>query len=321
MEYKDYYKILGVNRDASTDEIKKTYRKLARKYHPDMNPGDKSAEDKFKEINEANEVLSDPEKRKKYDQFGSQWQQYSRSGGRPEDFNWSQWGSSQGGGGYARTVSQEDLEEMFGGGFGGFSDFFEMLFGGSLRQRQSTAAGKASQARQRQQVQDAEHPVEITLEEAFYGTTRNLAWEDGHKIEASIPKGVKTGSKVRLSGQARSSQRGIPAGDLFLKVKVLPHAVYTRDGDDLKLNVPTDIYTMILGGVVPVSTIDKTVQLTIPPESSNGKVFRLRGLGMPKLGKTDQRGDLYAKIEAKLPTNLSVKEKSLIEELRKIHTP
>ena len=316
MEYKDYYKTLGVNKSASTDEIKTAYRKLARKYHPDLNQGDKKAEEKFKEINEAHEVLSDPEKRKKYDQFGSQWQQYARTGGRPEDF-WSQWGGTPGAGGYSRTVRPEDLEQMFGGGLGGFSDFFEMLFGGGFRQ---SAGGGRRQANNvwTGKAKDAEHPVEITLEEAFYGTTRTLQWEDGHKIEASIPKGVKTGSKVRLSGQARSGSRGSVSGDLYLKVSVLPHAVYTRNGDDLRINLNVDIYTLLLGGNVGVSTIDKTVQLFIPAETSNGKVFRLRGLGMPNIKKPKERGDLYAKIEAKLPEKLSKKEKELIEELRSL---
>ena len=314
MEYKDYYKVLGVSKSASTDEIKTAYRKLARKHHPDLNPGDKNAEEKFKEINEAHEVLSDPEKRKKYDQFGSQWQQYSRAGGRPEDF-WSQWGGQTGGDGYTRTVRPEDFEQMFGGGLGGFSDFFEMLFGGGFRQ---AASGSRRQANNvwSGKMQDAEHHVEITLEEAFYGTTRTLQWEDGHKIEASIPKGVKTGSKVRLSGQARSGARSGSSGDLYLKIRVLPHAVYMRDGDDLRLNLPVDIFTLLLGGMVSVSTIDKTVQLTIPSETSNGKVFRLRGLGMPKLKKPKERGDLYAKIEAKLPVNLNEKEKKLLRELQ-----
>ncbi len=215
MDYKDYYKTLGVDRNASQDDIKKAFRKLARQYHPDMNKGDESAEEKFKEINEANEVLSDPDKRQKYDQFGSHWQQYERAGGRPEDFNWNPW-QQAGRGGYSQQVSQEELERMFGNfggmGGGGFSDFFETLFGGAGRGGGINFGG---QPMPRQRGQDAEHIVEITLEEAFQGTQRVLQWENGRKIEAKIPPGVKTGSKVRLRGQGGQGARGGQAGDLI----------------------------------------------------------------------------------------------------------
>ena len=219
MEYKDYYQTLGVSKSADQDEIKKAYRKLARKYHPDVNPDDPKSEEKFKEINEAYQVLSDEEKRKKYDQFGSQWKQYQRTGGRPEDFDWSQWATrGQPGGGQYRTVSQEELEQMFGGGLGGFSDFFETLFGGmgGVRGTRRTARRPGAQATARGR--DIQHPVQISLEEAFHGTTRLLSFEGGKRIEASIPPGVKSGSKVRLSVQGAEGTRG--AGDLYLKVEV-----------------------------------------------------------------------------------------------------
>jgi curved DNA-binding protein len=321
MDFKDYYQILGVKKDASVDEIKKAYRKLARTHHPDVNPGDKSAEERFKDINEAYQVLSDPEKRKKYDQFGTQWQQYERTGGRPEDF-WTQWGGQPGQGrGRAgtRTMSPEELEQMFGGAGGGFgfSDFFDALFGGGF----PGAGGVRGQGQTRvrpRKGRDAEHSIDITLEEAFYGTIRALQWEDGRRIEARIPRGVKTGSRVRLQGQGSTGAGGGAAGDLYLQVRVLPHDRFERDGDDLHVRVPVDLYTALLGGEVNVSTIDQSVSLTIPAETANGRVFRLRGLGMPKLKNPDERGELYAAVEVQLPRNLSQRERELFEELRSI---
>jgi curved DNA-binding protein len=321
MEIKDYYQILGVDKNASVDEIKKAYRKLARQHHPDVNPGDKLAEERFKDINEAYQVLSDPEKRQKYDQFGSQWQQYARAGGRPEDF-WSQWGGYPGQGGgrtTTRTVSPEEFEQMFGGSGGGFgfSDFFDALFGGRVP---GGGGGGYRQQAPRQarprKGRDAEHSIEITLEEAFYGTLRTLRWEDGRQIEARIPRGVKMGSRVRLQGQGGAGVGGGTAGDLYLQVRVMPHDRFERDGDDLHVTVPVDLYTALLGGQVQVSTIDRTVNLTIPAETANGRVFRLRGLGMPKLRKPDERGDLYAAVEVELPRDLSERERELFEQLR-----
>lgn len=322
MDYKDYYQILGVSKNASEKEIKRAYRKLAQQYHPDKNRGDKTAEEKFKDINEAYEVLSDPEKRQKYDQFGAQWQQFERSGGNAQDF-WAQWASAGGRPGgytYTQTATQEDLERMFGsrgfGGASGFSDFFETLFGG-MGQRSSSGFGDPFRRAQTQrQGQDVEHTIQVTLEEAFHGTTRRLRWEDGRSLQAKIPRGVKTGSRIRLSGQGRPGAGGGQAGDLYLKVEVLPHARFERDGDNLKVKVPVDLYTAVLGGKVKVRAIDKSVKLTIPPETPNGKTFRMRGLGMPKLRNPDERGDLYATIEVQLPRNLSEKEKELFRQLR-----
>jgi curved DNA-binding protein len=319
MEYRDYYKILGVGKNATQDEIKKAYRKLARKYHPDVNPGDKAAEEKFKEINEAHEVLSDKDKRQKYDRFGSQWQQYQRSGGRPEDFDWSQWTSAgrSGSQGYTRTVSPEEFESMFGGGgLGGFSDFFEALFGGSVFR--STEYGSRSQQTIPRRGSDTEYPIQVTLQEAFNGTSRSLQYEGGRTINAKIPPGVRTGSKVRLSGQGQPGTSGGGSGDLFLKIEVLPDKEYVREGDNLKINLPVDIFTLVLGGEVPVPAIDKTVQLTIPKATSIGKVFRLRGLGMPKLRKPKERGDLLVTVEAKIPQDLSEKEIDLIKQWKAI---
>ncbi|MEW5868119.1 MAG: J domain-containing protein [Chloroflexota bacterium] len=318
MEYKDYYQTLGVNKSASKDEIKKAYRKLARQYHPDVNPDDKAAEEKFKEVNEAYEVLSDPDKREKYDRFGQQWQQYARGGGRPEDFDWSQWGSAPGGRTYTRTVTPEELQQIlgrdfgggFGGGLGGFSDFFETLFG-NLGQR-SGGFGKRERARRGQ---DNEQTVQISLEDAFKGTTVSLQWENGRRIEAKIPPGVDTGSRVRLSGQGESGSGGGQAGDLYLKIEVRPHPLFQRDKDDLKINLPVDLYTAVLGGKVSVSTLDRSVELSIPPETANGRVLRLRGLGMPNLRKPGQRGNLYVNVQVQLPQNLSDAERHLFQEL------
>ena len=331
MNYHDYYQTLGVSKNASEKEIKKAYRKLARDHHPDHNPDNKAAEEKFKEINEAYEVLSDPEKRKKYDQFGSQWQQYEHAGGNMNDF-WSKYAAgggsrSRGGGVYTQTIDPEAFEQIFGGqcsSGGGFSTFFESLFGSGMggysRSGSQSSGFNGFNGRQGFQAQpqrgrDVEQPVEITLEEAFRGTTRRLQFGDGRTLNAKIPRGVKNGSKVRLSGQGEPGSSG-QNGDLYLKITVLPHPAFTREGDNLKVDVPVDVYTAMLGGKVPVSSLDKTVNLTIPAGTENGKVIRLRGLGMPNAKNPDKRGDLLAKVTITLPKNLSSKEKELWQQLR-----
>jgi curved DNA-binding protein len=323
MEYKDYYKILGVDKKASNDEIKKAYRKLARKHHPDVNPGDNSSEERFKEINEAYQVLSDDEKREKYNRFGSQWQQYQRAGGRAEDFDWGAWQAQPGRAGtYTREVSPEEFEQMFGGGLGGFSDFFETLFGGGgmrssgFDERNIYDRGRAAPRPRRGR--NIEHRVQISLEEAFHGATRMLEWEGGRRIEAKIPPGVQTGSRVRLSGQGEAGRDQGSAGDLFLKVEILPHSKFEREGNDLRVTVQVDLYTAVLGGEVDVQSIDRTVKLNIPPETKNGKMFRLRGMGMPKLSKPDERGDLFATVEVQIPRDLNPEEKELFEKLREL---
>jgi curved DNA-binding protein len=319
MEYKDYYGILGLDTKASQDDIKKAYRKLARKHHPDLNPDDKAAGDKFKEINEANEVLSDPEKRKKYDQLGSQWQQYQKSGGRTEDFNWDQWQSDPGGTYTYRTVTPEEFESLFGGA-GGYSDFFESLFGAAGQRRSNGGTGGQEfyyQNRPRHG-RDSEHALLITLDEAFHGATRSLQFEDGRMVNAKIPRGVKTGSRVRLKGQGEPGMDGGEPGDLYLLIEVMPDHRFQRNGDDLKQSVSVDLYTLLLGGQVTVSGIDRAVRLDIPVETHNGRVFRLRGMGMPRLKTPDQRGDLYVTVEAALPKNLSSKEKDLIQQWKQM---
>ncbi|MFZ6030162.1 MAG: DnaJ C-terminal domain-containing protein [Chloroflexota bacterium] len=324
MEYKDYYQILGLERSASEEAIKKAYRKLARKHHPDVNPGDTAAEERFKDINEAYQVLRDPEKRRKYDQFGSQWQQYRQSGGRAEDFNWGEWGARPGGepgqGYRTRQVSPEEFEQMFGGQ-GGFSDFFETLFGGAGRQRTAGFGFEDERAWQAApQGRDIEHPIEITLEEAFHGARRTLQRSDGSRIEAQIPAGVQDGARVRLRGQGQPVPGG-QSGNLYLKIHIVPHPRFQRQGDDLQVSQPVDLYTLVLGGEVAISSLDKTVTLTIPPETQSGTPFRLRGLGMPKAGDPAQRGDLFAKVQARLPQNLSPQEQRLFAELRALRQP
>ena len=314
MEYRDYYRVLGVKKSASQDDIKKAFRKLARQHHPDMNPDDPSAEERFKEVSEAYEVLSDPEKREKYDRFGAQWQQFQGQGGRPGDFDWGPWASQAGGGGTTYRVSPEEFESMFGGGRGGgrsgFSNFFDALFGGMGR-RAGGMDEFGFQAGAQPRSRDVDHPVTVSLEEAFRGATRALVWEDGRRIEARIPPGVRSGSRVRLSGQAGG-------GDLYLNVTVSDHPVFAREGDNLRRDVPVDVYTMLLGGTVQVAALDRSVDLKIPPETQNGRVFRLRGLGMPKLRNPDQRGDLLAVAMARLPEQLTAEERELFERLREL---
>ncbi len=328
MDYRDYYKILGVERSADEKEIKKAFRKLAQQYHPDKNPGDKSAEAKFKEINEAYTVLSDADKRSKYDRFGAQWEQYSRSGGRPEDFDWGGWSNMGGAGGrggsQTRTVTPEEFEQMFGsmgGGAGGFSSFFDTLFGGGApgggqyRTRNSPRygfdfdprMGQAPSAPTRSQAD-----VEVTLEEAYRGATRLLKTEDGTRMEVNIPRGVKTGSRVRMRGGVGGT------GDIYLNIIVKPDSRFTREDNDLKVKVPVDLYTALLGGETEVPTLERPVVLKIPPGTQHGRTFRLRGLGMPDLKSPDQRGELFVEIEVTLPVNLTDEEKQHFEALRKL---
>lgn len=301
MEYKDYYKTLGVERNAEEKEIKKAYRKLARQHHPDVNPDDKTAEERFKDINEAHEVLSDPEKRRKYDQLGSSWQQWQHKGRDPRGFDWSQWfNQAQPGGGGVR-VEYADLGDLFGGG--SFSDFFQTIFGGM----------GATQARPRRG-QDYTHPVEITLEETFQGTTRMIQ-KDGRRLEVKIPPGVRTGSKVRMAGEGSPGIGGGASGDLYLEVTVLPHSIFERQGDDLNCETLVSLYTAVLGGEVKVPTPGGDVMLKIPAGAQGGRTFRLRGKGMPNLRHPQKRGDLYARIRVQVPQKLSKQEKELFREL------
>ncbi len=315
MEYKDYYKILGVDKNAGEKEIKAAFRKLARKHHPDVNPDDPRAEERFKEINEAYEVLGDSEKRSKYDQLGANWQRWQQAGGRPGDFDWSRWASGGPGGQrvHVRYGSPEDLEDLFGGG-SPFSDFFTSIFGGMGGSPGQSGFEYASRP---QRGQDIEQEVEISLAEAYHGTNRMLA-KDGRRLNVKIPAGAKTGTRVRVSGEGGSGAGGGQAGNLYLNVKVADDPRFERKGNDLYTTVPVDLYTAVLGGQVPVETLQGQVNLKIPAGSQNGQTFRLRGKGMPKMRKSGQYGDLYAKLEVRLPTELTSKQRELFEELRKI---
>ena len=324
MASKDYYQILGVNRNASEKEIKQTYRRLARKYHPDLNPNDKSAETRFKEINAAYQVLSDAEKRKKYDQFGDQWEfaeQFAKSGGQER----VRWDFGKGG----TTFKYGDLSD--------FGDIFSSLFGDS---------GIDSRVRGPRRGQDIESPIEVTLEEAYHGSTRVIQLQTvesctacggtgsvgnrvcticngaGGKItprrlEVKIPAGVRNGSRIRIAGKGSPGRAEGNKGDLYLVVKVLPHKVFERKGDDLYTEVSVPLSTAIMGGEVRLTTLNGNVSLEIPPETQNSKVFRLVGKGMPRLGNSDY-GSMFARVRVILPTNLTEEEKKLFERLRSL---
>jgi curved DNA-binding protein len=316
MEYKDYYNILGVAKNADEKEIKRAFRRLARQHHPDVNPNDAQAEERFKEINEAHEVLSDPEKRKKYDQLGADWQRWQQMGGRPGGFDWNRWTSGQAGDRvHVRYGTPDDLEDLFGGG-SPFSDFFSQIFGGMGG---SPGAGGFEYQVRQQRGRDYEQQIEITLQEAYQGTTRILQ-KDGQRLEIKIPAGARTGTRVRMSGEGGAGAAGGPAGDLYLRVTVLPDPQFERKGDDLHTTVTADLYTMLLGGELPVPTMSGEVVLTIPAGTQNGRTFRLRGKGMPRLRQPDQHGELFARVEVRLPTSLTPQQRELFEELRRSHT-
>lgn len=287
MAGRDYYQVLGVNRNASAKEIKQAYRRLARKYHPDVNPGDKSAEAKFKEINEAYEVLSDPEKRGKYDQFGAQWQyadQFAKAGrqGRPfRDFG--------------RRRAAFDSEDV-----GGIFDSILRDFGfGQARAR----------PKRRPRL---ESPIEVSLEEAYHGTSR-VVEIDGRRLEVKIPPGVDNGSKIHIPGKEAGEE-------VYLVISVKPHQRFQRKDDDLYVDVSLPLTDAILGGEAEVPAIKGKLALKIPAETQNGRVFRLAGQGMPHLNKPG-KGDLLAKVHVELPTNLGQREKELFRELRAIRGP
>ena len=294
MDYKDYYKILGIDRKASEDDIRKAYRKLAKQYHPDYNPNDKQAEEKFKEINEAYEVLSDQKKRSYYDRVGSDYSQWQRRGA-PGDFNWGDYGGFPGG---STRVNMEDLNDLFGGG--GFSDFFQTIFGmGGAR------PGSRSQPQGYQQ------ELEITFEEASKGTTR-LIESSGKQKKVRIPAGVRTGSKVRVAG---AGPNGL---DLYLIINVTEDSRFERNGNNIHTTATVSIFTAILGGEAEVETLEGQIKLNIPAGTQPEQVFRLAGRGIPNVRNPKEKGDLFVKLKVQVPKYLSSKQRELIEEASKI---
>ena len=293
MDYKDYYKILGVERKATDDDIRKAYRKLAKQYHPDYNPNNKKAEDTFKEINEAYEVLSDAKKRSHYDRLGSDYSQWQRRG-NPGDFNWDQYGGAPGG----TRVNIDDLNEMFGGG--GFSDFFQSIFG--------TGGARPSA---RSQPQGYQQDLEITLEEAYKGTQRRIQTDDKEKI-VRIPAGVRTGSKVRVAG---AGPNGL---DLYLIVGVAEDKKFERHSNDLHTTTTVSVFTALLGGEAEVETMEGKITLNVPAGTQPDQVFRLTGRGMPQLKNPKEKGDLFVKLKVQIPKYLSAKQRELLDEASRI---
>ena len=276
MDYKDYYGILGVPPDADRKVIQRTFRQLARKYHPDVNPGNKEAEEKFKTINEAYEVLSDAEKRKKYDELRVQYQQWQQTGGRQQDYDWQNWSARPGQGAHVRYGNPEDQEDLFGSE-SPYSDFFNSIFGQARRSDRGNGPGRSPSPRRGR---DVEYEVDLTLKEAYQGADRLLEI-DGHRIKASIPPGVRTGSRVRLSGQGEPGQNSGPAGDLYLIVNILPNDTFEREGDDLHIDMPVDIFTAIAGGEIHVPTLGQRLILKIPPGPTPGGVSACVARGCP----------------------------------------
>jgi curved DNA-binding protein len=296
MDFKDYYEILGVPPNAEKKVIQQTFRQLARKHHPDVNPGNKEAEEKFKTINEAYQVLSDVKQRKKYDELRAQYQQWQKTGGqKQQDFDWQNWSAESGKGARTQYANAEDLEDLFGSA-SPYSDFFSNIFGGGRASRPSPRRGR-----------DVEYEVDLTLEEAFRGTERALEI-DGHRIQASIPLGVRTGTRVRLAGRGESGRNGGAAGDLYLIIKVLSNDIFERDGDDLHMDAAVDIFTAIAGGEIRIPALERPLTLTIPPRTNANQTFRLRGKGMPYLREPNKRGDMFARVKLVLPDALTNQE-------------
>jgi len=306
MDYKDYYKILGVDKNATTDQIKKAYRKLARQYHPDVNPNDATAEQKFKEANEANEVLSDPEKRQKYDQLGADYARYQQTGGarggQPSGgFDWGQYAQGGGFGGGGSPFGDE--------GGADFSDFFSNIFGGM--------GGGGGRSSRPGAGQDYQAELELTMEEAYTGGPRTIT-VNGKNLRITIQPGIADGQTIRLRDQGSPGRNGGPNGSLFITFHILPDARYVRTGNDLTQDVPVPLYRALLGGEQTVETLGGPVKIKIKPETSNGSRVRLRGKGFPVYREKDQHGDLYLRLNVQLPTNLTDEEKNLVQQLAQL---
>ncbi len=316
MEYKDYYKILGVPKDADEKTIKRAFRQLARKYHPDVNPDDPQAEDKFKEINEAYQVLGDPQKRAKYDSLRESYGRWQSAGGQPGGFDWSQWMAGAPGGvrveysGSASDVFSEFFQQIFGGD----------PFGGAGSQRVGGIGldelfGVPGRGRRAARGRDLETQIEISLDEAYHGTTRILS-VNGRRLQVKIPRGARTGTRVRVAGQGEA--RDGAQGDLYLNVVVQENSRFKREGNDLYVDAQISLYTAVLGGEVQVPTMTGFVTLKINPGTQPGQLIRLRGRGMPDLHNPDEYGDLYVRIGVDIPADLSARERALFRELASI---
>jgi curved DNA-binding protein len=302
MDYKDYYQILGVSRGANADEIRKAYRKLAMQYHPDRNPDDKQAEERFKEINEAYQVLNDPQKRAHYDRVGNAYSNWQQRGAPSGGFDWNQWAGTPGG----TRVDIGDLNDLFGNEGGLFSEFFRTIFGGGMG-----AAGTASRGTGARGTPAYQQQVEISLEDAYKGTTLQLQ-VDRKRKQVKIPPGVRTGSKVRVAGA------GPNGTDLYLIVQVKEDEQFERKGNDLHTTAGVSAFTAILGGEAEVQTMTGKVKLTIPPGTQPEQIFRVAGRGMPHLKSPNNKGDLFVRLKVEIPRNLSSKQRELLEEASKI---
>jgi curved DNA-binding protein len=334
MDFKDYYATLGVNKSSTEKEIKQAFRKLARKHHPDVNPNDKTAESKFKEINEAYEVLGDPQKRKKYDELGANWRMYEQAeragggaaGGAPFDpGGWTgNFGGGGGGqGGSYRTMTPEEMRDLFGDE-DPFSDFFRTFFSGTEEREPGRrgGGGRTGRAPRERPGRDVEQTIDLSLEDAYRGATRRLAIKlDGHArtVDVRIPAGVGEGSRVRVAGEGEHGSSGASSGDLYLRVHLTPDSRFERKGQDLYVKVGVPVTTAVLGGEAEVPNLrGKPLRLKIPPGTQNGQVFRLKGHGMPTVSKPGQFGNLYATVEVELPRHLSADERAHYEALEKL---
>jgi curved DNA-binding protein len=299
MEYKDYYKIMGVSKSATTEEIKKAFRKLAVKYHPDKNAGDKKAEEKFKEVAEANEVLSDPVKRKKYDELGENWKEYEQQ----------QAAGGQYYGGRGQQRGGFNMED-FGGGEGAFSDFFESIFGGG------GFGGSGRKSTRQAKGHDLQTEMDITLEEAFHGGAKQISL-NGQLLKLSLKPGIQEGQVIRLKGKGAEGVNGGPNGDLLIGIHIAKHPKFEVKGNDIYFDQPVDLYKAVLGGKIPVQLIDKQIMMDIPTGTDSDKKFRLKGMGMHLFEKPETRGDAYVRIQIKVPKTLTKEEKELFEQLAK----
>ena len=317
MEYRDYYKILGVAKSASQDEIKKAYRKLAIQYHPDKNQGDKQAEDRFKEVGEAYEVLKDPEKRKKYDQLGANWDQFQHADAGGSDFSQFR-GTSPGGGAF---YYEGDMGDIFGEQGSGFSDFFNAFFGGMGGSRRTGGfTGFNSQTgfnsrTATQKGSDYQAEMEITLAEAYAGTSRILDI-DGQKLKANIKPGAFDGQELRIRGKGGKGRGGGTPGDIYVKLKIKPDPRYAVQGRDLIYKASIDLYTAVLGGKIEIQTLAGKLGLTVPMGSQPDSKLRLKGKGMPVFGKPGHAGDLYVQLNVNVPKDLSEEERKLFSKLK-----